>query len=88
MKDFLLWALTVTIGVLTILVLPLGTVYWQMMTTDHHAEEAAKGELYLTYFDYDDFYGAERQSPNFARTCQTAHDRPTNGGGSCDLEQG
>ena len=54
MKDFLLWALTVTIGVLTILVLPLGTVYWQMMTTDHHAEEAAKGELYLTYVDYDE----------------------------------
>ena len=63
MKDFLLWALTVTIGVLTILVLPLGMVYCQMMTTDHHAEEAAKGELYLTYVDYDELYGAERQSP-------------------------
>jgi hypothetical protein len=47
-KGFLLWVRTVTIGVLTILVLLLGTVYWQMMTTDHHAEEAAKGELYLT----------------------------------------
>ena len=63
MKGFLLWALTVTIGVLTILVLLLETVYWQMMSTNHHAEEAAKRELYLTYFDYDEFYGAERQSP-------------------------
>ena len=58
-----MWALTVTIGVLTILVLLLETVYWQMMSTDHHAEEAAKRELYLTYVDYDEFYGAERQSP-------------------------
>ena len=49
--------------VLTILVLLLGTVYWQMMTTDHHAEEAAKGEFYLTYDEYDEFYGPERQSP-------------------------
>jgi hypothetical protein len=35
-KGFLLWALTLTIGVLTILVLLLETVYWQMMSTDHH----------------------------------------------------
>jgi hypothetical protein len=62
-KGFLLWALTATVGVLTLLVLLLGTVDWPMMTTDHHAEEAAKGELYLTYIDYDEFYGAERQSP-------------------------
>ena len=62
MKGFLLWVRTVTIGVLTILVLLLETVYWQMMSTDHHAEEAAKRELYLTYVDYDEFYGAERQS--------------------------
>ena len=76
MKGFLLWVRTVTIGVLTILVLLLGTVYWQMMTTDHHAEEAAKGELYLTYFDYDEFYGAERQSPRErAAWHMTAHGR-------------
>jgi len=49
--------------VLTILVLLMETVYWQMMmSTDHHAEEA-KREFFLTYVDYDELYGAERQSP-------------------------
>jgi hypothetical protein len=71
-----LWTLTVTIGMLTILVLVLGTVYWQMMTTDHHVEEAAKVELYLRYVDYDEFYGAERQGrPERAAWHMTAYGR-------------
>ena len=41
MKGFLLWALTVTIGVLTILVLLLGTVYWQI---NHRPPRGGGGE--------------------------------------------
>ncbi len=62
--------------VLTILVLLLGTVYWQKMTTDHHVEEAAKGELYLRYVDYAEFYGAESQGlPERAAWRMTAYGR-------------